>query len=85
MKNLYQVKFEYADNVMPDKERERFLCNQARLWFEPFVNDINSQSGTISFFLKKGDENRVHFNGMDKDLEFKLHQRLRLFQVPQPQ
>lgn len=82
---LQNVLFEYDDYVLPDKERERFLTNQARLWFEPFVNDINSQAGTINFFLKRGDENRVHFNGMDKDLESKLYHRLRLFQVPQPQ
>lgn len=84
-KNLDNVVFEYDDYVLPDKERERFLTNQARLWFEPFIDKINSQSGTINFFLKKSDENRVHFNGMDKDLESKLYQRLRLFQVPQLQ
>lgn len=82
---LHNVVFEYDDYVLPDKERERHLTNQARLWFKPFINDINSQSGTINFFLKKSDENRVHFNGMNKDLESKLYQRLRLFQVPQPQ
>jgi hypothetical protein len=82
--DLRQVTFEYAKNVRPDKERERFLKNQARLWFEPFVEEINSQTGTINFFLKEGVENRVHLNRMSKDLGVKLYERLRMFQIPQP-
>ncbi len=81
-KVLNQIVFEYADNVVPSKEREEFLLNQAKLWFEPLVNEINSQSGTIHFFLNEGDENRVHFSGINQDLEDKMNDRVNLFKNP---
>jgi hypothetical protein len=78
---IKNIRFEYADNVLPDKEREQHLANQTNLWFEPFIDELNNQSGTIDFFLKEGFENRVSFNGIDKNLEDKLYQRIKIFQV----
>jgi hypothetical protein len=82
---IKNISFEYADHVLPDKERERFLANQARLWFEPLIDEINKESGTIDFFLKEGFENRVSFNGFTEDLNLKMMERWKLFQIPQRQ
>lgn len=79
------ITFEYADNVNPDRERERFLANQAKIWFEPIIDEINNQSGTIDFFLKERGENRVSFNGMSNELQIKMCERWSLFQVPRQQ
>lgn len=78
---IKNIRFKYADNVLPDRERERFLTNQAGLWFEPLIEEINNQSGTIDFFLKDGFENRVSFNNINKDLEDKMYHRIKIFQV----
>lgn len=75
------IRFEYADKGKLDKERERFLARQAELWFEPFAEQLNNQSGTIDFFLKEGYENRVSFNCIEKDLANKLYERFTMFLV----
>ena len=84
-KILHQLKFEYEDNVLPDKERERFLTSQASIWFDPLVDKINSQSGTVTFFLKEGVDNHVYFEGIDSYLSDKMYERLKMFQLPRPQ
>lgn len=78
---IKNITFAYADNVNPDKERERYLSRQAELWFEPLIKELNEQSGTIDFFLKEGFENRVSFNNIGKGLVDKLNERIKLFQV----
>lgn len=79
------ILFEYADNVLPDKERERFLIGQAKRWFEPLKQEIADQEGTINFFLKERGENRLYLNNMAEDLKDRLHERFKLFEIPRPQ
>ena len=78
-----KIKFEYADNVNPDKDRERVLTGQTKMWFAPMLEELEKSNGTVDFFLKENSENRVSFNNMDKDLEIRLYERLKLFQPPQ--
>jgi len=69
MKNLI---FEYDDFVPTDKDRELELTNLVKQWANPYLEEIEKQSGTINFFLKAKNENRVHFDGMSEDLKEKL-------------
>jgi hypothetical protein len=76
-------RFEYANNMLPDKEREQFLKDRSGLWFEPYIGEINIQTGTIYFFLKERSENYIWFENMKTDLSDKLHERAKLFQTSQ--
>lgn len=81
---LSNINFEYADKVLVNKDREHFLSNQANLWLEPLIEEINKEpEASVNFYLKEGDENRVHFTGMNDELESKAYERLKLFQVRQ--
>lgn len=79
-----KIEFEYDDNVLPDKERERYMSKQANLWFEPLVDQFNAEGATVNFFLKERGENRVHFTGMSDELKVKAYERMKLFQNPPP-
>lgn len=85
IKNIKNIKFEYADHVLPDAERERFMTGQANLWLEPLIDQFNEEDAVVNFFLKERGENRVHFTGMSNELEVKVNERWKLFQIPRPE
>jgi len=78
-------RFEYANTVLPDKEREQFLKDRSNLWFEPYISEINVQAGIIYFFLREEPEDYMWFENMETDLTDKLYECSKEFQSPRSQ
>ena len=72
--------FEYAHSILPNRAREEFLKERLTVWFEPYIEEINLQAGTIYFFLKANSEEYVWFENMKTDLSDKLYERYKLYQ-----
>jgi hypothetical protein len=39
--------FEYAHDILPNRPREESLKERLSIWFEPYIEEINLQEGTI--------------------------------------
>lgn len=76
------IKFEYADNVLPNPNREQAMDNLINLWLGEFADKINKQSGTVEVYFQDDLNQRISFNGMDDDLQAILYQQLKKFQPP---
>jgi hypothetical protein len=77
-----EIKFNYADKVVRDKDREARLSHLSKVWFEPLLNEIDQAEGNINFFLNQGDETNVSFSGINIELAAKMQERLKLFHSP---
>lgn len=81
---IKNIVFDYADNLVVDKDRERYMTVQANIWLKTLVKRFNDENAVVHFLLREKGENRVYFTGMSKDLEVEAMERLRLFQNPEP-
>ena len=79
------IRFEYADYVVPDPDREHCMVNNINNWLGQFAKEINGQEGKIVVYLQKENEQRVHFDGMTNDLEATLRQQMLRFRIPNNQ
>jgi hypothetical protein len=74
------IKFEYADKVASNINREQSMVNNITHWFAESAAAINSQSGTIVVYFQNNKEQRVSFDAMAEPLQAILYQQLRKFQ-----
>src|SRR5258707_15761138 len=74
------TKFEYADSVAPNVNKEQSMINNINQWFGESADAINGQTGTIIVYFQKNREQRISFEGMADDLQAILYKKLALFQ-----
>jgi hypothetical protein len=79
------IKFEYADNTLPNKDWEHARINQINLWFGEFAYTINKQEGTIVAYFQDELNNRLYFDKVDEELQAVLYKHLSKFQPPHNQ
>jgi hypothetical protein len=76
------IRFEYADNMVPDSNREQGMTNNINSWLGQFTKEINGQMGAIVVYFGENNEQRVHLDNMSDDLKATLYRHLQKFQPP---
>jgi hypothetical protein len=79
---IKNVKITYADNVVPDKDRERIMTRQVNVWLEPLIKEINEQNAKVEIFLNESGINHLSFFEINNELHAKALERLKIFQNP---
>ena len=74
------IRFEYADNVAPNVNREQSTINNINQWFGGSADLINGQTGTIVVYLPDNKDQRISFDNMTDDLQNILYEKLKKFQ-----
>lgn len=74
------IKFEYADNVAPNVNKEQSMINNVNHWFGESAETINAQTGTIMVYFQSNTEQRIAFDGMAEGLQAILYKKLEQFQ-----
>lgn len=76
--------FEYANDLLPNSEREQAMIININHWLDNFKEEINNQDGTINVFFSSDTKTDQHlsFNGMNDDLTFRLYQHMQTFAYP---
>jgi hypothetical protein len=74
------IKFEYADNVASNVNKEQSLIDNIDHWFGESAEAINNQLGIIVVYFQNNTEQRISFDGIAEDLQAILYQKLYKFQ-----
>jgi len=74
------IKFEYADKVAPNVNKEQSMINNINQWFKQSAETIIAQTGMIVVYFQDAREERVSFDGMADELQAILYQQLKKFQ-----
>jgi hypothetical protein len=76
---IERFRFEYENNVNPNKDWEERMTNTVRLWLAPLAKKINEQAGTINILFADERNRRVYFDNMIDSLMNAIYQQLELY------
>ena len=74
------IRFEYADNVASNVNREQSMVNNINHWFEESADLIIGQDGQIVVYFQDTKEQSVSFDNMQDSLQTILYEKLKKFQ-----